>query len=71
MNTAAQVAAVASSLGFGYLVGYSGSYNVPLIPMAATLSIGAILWLKIDPTHQLFEEAAPAPALAMAPEPIT
>jgi MFS family permease len=70
MNTAAQVAAVASSLGFGYLVGYSGSYNVPLIPMVATLSIGAILWLKIDPTHQLFEEAAPAPALAMAPEPV-
>jgi predicted MFS family arabinose efflux permease len=71
MNTAAQVAAVASSLGFGYLVGYSGSYNVPLIPMVATLSIGAILWLKIDPTHQLFEEpVASAPALAIAPEPV-
>ena len=41
-----------------------------LILVGATLSIGAILWLKIDPTHQLFEEAAPAPALAMAPEPI-
>ena len=65
MNTAAQVAAVASSLAFGYLVGYSGNYNVPFIPMVATLSIGAMLWLKIDPTHQLFEEVEPAPTVTL------
>ena len=71
MNTAAQVAAVASSLGFGYLVGYSGNYNVPFIPMVATLSLGAALWMTIDPTHQLFAEAVvPETPPVMAPEPI-
>jgi MFS transporter, ACS family, glucarate transporter len=65
MNTAAQVASATSSIAFGYLVGYSGNYNLPFVPMVVTLSVGAILWLKIDPTHQLFEEALPsAPGLA-------
>ena len=71
MNTAAQVASSVSSIVFGYLVAYSGSYDVPFIPMVATLSIGAILWLKIDPTHQLFADAEmPAPVLALAGETI-
>jgi len=71
MNTASQIASTISSIAFGYLVGYSGNYNAPFIPMVATLSIGAILWLKIDPTHQLFEEpVAAVPALAIAPEPV-
>ena len=30
-----------------------GSYNAPLIPMAALLFTGALLWFKIDPTRQL------------------
>jgi MFS transporter, ACS family, glucarate transporter len=60
MNTAAQVASFVSSIAFGYLVGYSGNYNLPFVPMVATLSLGAVLWLKIDPTHQLFEEPEPA-----------
>jgi len=66
MNTAAQVAAVASSVTFGYLVGYSGNYNLPFIPMVATLSLGAFLWLKIDPTHQLFDEPEPALVVPLA-----
>ncbi|HEV8396372.1 MAG TPA: MFS transporter [Vicinamibacterales bacterium] len=57
MNTAAQVASVLSSVGYGYIVGYTGSYNAPFIPMVLTLSIGAMLWLKLDPTHQVFEDA--------------
>ena len=57
MNTAAQIASVASSIAFGYLVGYSGNYNLPFVPMVVTLSAGAILWMKMDPTHQLFVEA--------------
>jgi hypothetical protein len=52
-----------SSIAFGYLVGYSGNYNVPFIPMVVTLSIGAPLWLKVDPTHQIFDE--PEPLLAV------
>jgi MFS transporter, ACS family, glucarate transporter len=56
MNTAANAASAVSSVAFGYLVGYFGSYNAPLIPMAALLCVGAGLWLRIDPTRQLIEE---------------
>jgi len=73
MNTAAQIASSVSSIAFGYLVGYSGNYNLPFIPMVVTLSIGAVLWLKMDPTHQVFEEpevmAPPAVGLAPATTP--
>jgi ACS family glucarate transporter-like MFS transporter len=55
-NTAAQAGSVASSVAFGYLVGHYGSYQAPLIPMAAMLFIGALLWLWIDPTRELFPE---------------
>jgi MFS transporter, ACS family, glucarate transporter len=51
VNTAAQVGSVVSSVAFGYLVGHYGSYNAPLIPMAAMLSLGALMWLGIDPTR--------------------
>jgi len=57
MNTAAQIASVISSIAFGYIVGYSGNYNLPFIPMVVTLALGAVLWLKLDPAHQIFEEA--------------
>ncbi len=53
MNTAAQIGSFLSSLAFGYLVARTGSYNVPFIPMAALLLIGAWLWIKVDPTEQL------------------
>jgi MFS transporter, ACS family, glucarate transporter len=55
-NTAAQAGSVASSVAFGYLVEHYGSYDAPLIPMAAMLSIGTLLWLWIDPTRELFPE---------------
>lgn len=59
MNTASQVASSVSSIAFGYIVGYTvgytGNYNLPFIPMVVTLSIGAVLWLRMDPTHQVFE----------------
>jgi MFS family permease len=55
MNTASQIASTVSSIAFGYIVGYTGNYNLPFIPMVVTLSIGAVLWLKMDPTHQVFE----------------
>ena len=55
MNTASQIASTVSSIAFGYIVGYTGNYNLPCIPMVVTLSIGAVLWLKMDPTHQVFE----------------
>ena len=60
MNTAAQIGSFLSSLVFGYLVGRYGSYNVPFIPMAALLLIGAWLWLKVDPAEQLIAGISPA-----------
>ena len=56
MNTASSAASAISSVVFGYIVSLTGSYNAPLIPMAAGLAAGACLWLWIDPTRQLFEE---------------
>jgi ACS family glucarate transporter-like MFS transporter len=57
MNTAAQIGSFLSSLVFGYLVGRYGNYNLPFIPMAALLAIGAWLWLKVDPAQQLIPAA--------------
>jgi MFS transporter, ACS family, glucarate transporter len=52
-NTASQVGSLVSSVAFGYLVNRTGSYDVPFIPMAVLLVIGALLWLKIDPAREL------------------
>jgi ACS family glucarate transporter-like MFS transporter len=53
MNTASQIGSFLSSLAFGYLVARTGNYNVPFLPMAVLLLIGAWLWIKVDPTEQL------------------
>jgi MFS family permease len=60
MNTAASIASALSAVVFGYLVGYSGNYNAPFIPMVALLALGAVLWWQVDPTRELFPEDAPA-----------
>ena len=56
MNTAANAASALSAVVFGYLVGYLGNYNTPFIPMVALLSLGALLWLQVDPARELFPE---------------
>ena len=65
MNTAANAASAVSSLAFGYQVAYFGNYNAPFIPMVATLCLGAWLWMKVDPTRQLFAEDRPLAATAV------
>jgi len=60
MNTASQLGSFVSSLVFGYLVGHYGNYNLPFIPMATLLLIGAWLWLKVDPAEQLMAGLPPA-----------
>jgi MFS transporter, ACS family, glucarate transporter len=64
MNTAANAASAVSSVVFGYLVAYFGSYNAPFVPMVATLSLGTWLWLKVDPTREIFEEEPVSAAAA-------
>ena len=56
MNSIVQIGSFLSSVLFGYLVKGTGSYDFPLIPMAVLLSLGAMLWLKIDPTEELIPE---------------
>jgi len=61
MNTAGQAGSFLSSIVFGYMVKYFGSYDLPLIPMAATLFIASALWLKIDPAKPLAAGAGASP----------
>jgi MFS family permease len=53
MNMAGQVGSFLSSVAFGYVVTWSGSYNAPLYPMAALLLVSAVFFARIDPTEQL------------------
>ena len=59
MNTASNIAAALSSVVFGYLVAYSGGYELPFVPMLVLLCVGIVLWLRVDPTRQVFEEPLP------------
>ncbi len=59
MNTAANAASAVSSVVFGYLVAYSGGYDAPFLPMLVLLCVGIVLWVKVDPTRELFEEQLP------------
>ena len=56
VNTSAQAASLLSAVVFGYIVKGYGSYDAPLIPMAVALVIGALLWFRIDPTVNIFDE---------------
>lgn len=56
MNTAGQIGSFISSVLFGYLVKYWGSYDKPLIPITIMLAISCALWMKIDPTEELIPE---------------
>ncbi len=58
MNTAGQIGSFISSVLFGYFVQWSGSYDIPLIPMAIILFISAISWMKIDATEELIPEGS-------------
>jgi len=53
MNTAAQVGALVSSLAYGYIVTYVGSYDAPFVPMSILLFVGSMLWLRVDATEQV------------------
>ena len=59
MNTAANAASALSAMVFGYMVGYFGNYNMPFIPMVVLLGLGAVLWLQVDPTEELFVDELP------------
>jgi predicted MFS family arabinose efflux permease len=53
MNMAGQLGSFLSSVAFGYIVTWTGSYDAPLYPMAALLLVSAVFFARIDPTEQL------------------
>lgn len=57
MNFAGQMGGFFITLVFGSVVHHTGNFNYPLYLIAACLFVGALLWLKIDPTQEVFVEA--------------
>jgi MFS transporter, ACS family, glucarate transporter len=62
MNTSSQIGGLLGSVAYGYIVDRFGSYDAPFIPMAAVLSLGALLWFKIDASEELIPEVRAAAA---------
>ena len=61
MNMVAQIGGLAGSVLYGYIVDRSGSYDAPFVPMAAVLFIGATLWLRVDASEKIGEDAPLVP----------
>jgi MFS family permease len=55
-NTICTLGGFLLSVSFGYFVTWFGSYDLALIPIACTLAIAAIAWLRIDATEELIPE---------------
>jgi MFS transporter, ACS family, glucarate transporter len=53
MNTSAQVGGFLASVAYGFIVERFGNYDAPFVPMAALLFVGALLWLRIDPSREI------------------
>ena len=67
MNMAGQIGSFVSSVAFGYMVTYFGSFDPPLIIFSVMLAISALIYTRIDPEEQLVPEpqAVPQPAGAV------
>jgi MFS family permease len=63
VNTAGSIGGFLFSVSFGYFVKWLGSYDLALIPVALMLTIGTVLWFKVDATQELIPEPpVPIPA---------
>jgi MFS family permease len=58
MNTAGQIGSLLSSVLFGYLVEWLGSYDRALLPLSAMLLVSGVLFAFIDPSDPVLKEAA-------------
>ena len=58
MNTAGQIGSLFSSVLFGYLVEWLGSYDRALLPLSAMLLVSGVLFATIDPADPVLKEAA-------------
>jgi nitrate/nitrite transporter NarK len=57
MNSAGQAAGYICTVLLGYLVTWFGSYDLPLMFLASSLLISAVLFALIDPTRPLIQES--------------
>jgi hypothetical protein len=53
MNMIAQVGGLVGSVLYGYIVGRTGSYDAPFVPMTILLILGAALWMNVDASRQI------------------
>lgn len=60
MNMAGQAGSFISSVAFGYLIGWTGSYDRALMPLAAMLVLGGIVFATIDPNEKLIPQQQPS-----------
>jgi MFS family permease len=60
MNTAGQIAAIASAPVVGYSVKLLGDWNMPFKLLGGLFLVGAVCWLLVDPRKPVFGAAAPA-----------
>jgi predicted MFS family arabinose efflux permease len=67
-NTINQLGSFLSAVLFGYVAKISGSYDRPLMLMSLVLTFGALMWLKIDPTHELLPDQALVPRPVELPQ---
>ncbi len=64
MNMAGQAGSLISSVAFGYLVEWLGSYDRALVPLGAMLLVGGVTFALIDPAEKVLE-GEPRAALAI------
>jgi MFS family permease len=68
-NTTNQLGSFLSGILFGYVARISGSYDRPLLLIVLVLIVGALTWLKIDPTRELIPEDQAELTRALYPAP--
>ena len=56
MNTWGNLAGFFSPIATGFLVQHLSNWNVPIILSGGIFFLGALLWLRIDPTQSVIEE---------------
>ncbi len=62
MNTAGQAGGFLATVGFGYVVQTTGSYNAPLFVIAGMVAVAALLFSRVDVTHTVEQATGLNPA---------
>jgi len=66
-NMVGTVGGFVFSVSFGYFVTWFGSYDLALIPVALMLTLGALMWFRVDATEELIPESQVEPVPEVEP----